>query len=124
MKSTKKILIVEDEPTYLRILTTKLKQHGFWPMEATNGREGLAIAIQEKPDLILLDLKMPQMDGLEMAKALRQNDWGKTAKIIVLTNLADMEKVQQVVEMDVFQYLVKADIQIDELIEKIKKAVE
>lgn len=86
-----------------------------------NGEEGLALALEKQPDLILLDLQMPKMGGIEMAENLRVDEWGKKAKVIILTNVSsDMNKTQQAVENKIFQYLIKTDIKIEDLVSKVK----
>lgn len=73
----KKILIVEDEESLLKTLGEKFTLEGFEVVKAQNGVEGLRVALQEHPDLILLDIVMPVMGGMEMLGKLRQDDWGK-----------------------------------------------
>ena len=82
MESLKKtILIVEDEPVYQEALVNKFNIEGFDTLTAENGEEGLSIALEKHPDLILLDLQMPKMDGIEMAKKLRQDEWEKRRRL-------------------------------------------
>lgn len=116
----KKILVVEDEPSLLGALQNKLTQEGFEYIEARNGQIGLEKALQEKPDLILLDIIMPVMDGLTMLNKLREDEWGKTAPVIVLTNLSDDEKVMEAVKQGSYDYLIKSNWSINEVISKIK----
>ncbi|NQU83611.1 MAG: response regulator [Parcubacteria group bacterium] len=115
----KKILIVEDEISLIRILSARLKEEGFDVLEANNGKKGLEIALKEHPDLILLDIIMPLMDGMKMLEKLRKDSWGKEAKIIVLTNLSN-GTVGEAVEKGVKDYLIKADWKLGEVIEKVK----
>ena len=126
-KNNKKILIievVEDEMPLRNALRDKLTHEGFVMLEATNGEEGLATALREHPDLILLDLLMPQMDGISMMKKLRQEgQWGKNVPIIILTNLsADDDKINQAItENEPAYYLVKSNWTINDLVEKIRE---
>ena len=84
----KKILIVEDEVVVALPLLDTLKKEGFDVIKAKDGEEGLAVALRDRPDLILLDILMPKMDGLTMMKKLRaENEWGKKAPIIFCKNL-------------------------------------
>ncbi|MBI5798672.1 MAG: response regulator, partial [Candidatus Yonathbacteria bacterium] len=108
------ILVVEDEEPMQLVLRDVLKVEGYTVLEAKNGIEGLDHALKKHPDLILLDILMPKMDGLEMLKKLREDAWGKNAPVIVLTNLSDNEDIAKAVEEDVFEYFVKTDIRIDE----------
>jgi len=117
----KTILVVEDEQGIQRVLCDKLREEGFSVLEAKNGEEGLAIAKSSHPDLILLDILMPIMDGIEMLKRLRTDEWGKGVQVILLTNLSEEEKVSNAMELGIFDYLVKADWSLLEVIKKIKE---
>src|SRR3989344_199117 len=120
------ILIVEDELPLLNAYADRFMEEGFVVLKASNGQEGLDLAIKEKPDLILLDILMPVMDGLTMMQKLRENNaWGKTVPIILLTNLsADEKKIKQIVsENSPAYYLVKLDWSLSAIIEKAKMAV-
>lgn len=122
-----KILVieaVEDDTSLRNVLRDKLSLEGFSVLEAKDGEEGLAVALKEQPDLILLDILMPKMDGITMMKKLRQtNEWGKKVPIILLTNLsADDEKINQAVaENEPAYYLTKSNYTISDLIAKIRE---
>jgi len=94
MSNKKKILIVEDEEPLKLTLKKKFKNEGFSVLEATNGEDGLKLTQEKKPDLILLDIVMPVMDGMTMLKKLRKQDFGKEMPVILLTNLADTSDVK------------------------------
>ncbi|MBI5221908.1 MAG: response regulator [Candidatus Magasanikbacteria bacterium] len=121
MENKKTILIVEDEVSLLNALRDKLTREGFVTLEAKNGEEGLEVALREHPDLILLDIIMPVMDGMTMLSKLRNDSWGKKVKVIILTNLSDTEKVSAAMAKGTFDYLVKADWKLEEVIVKIKE---
>jgi DNA-binding response OmpR family regulator len=115
----KKILIVEDEIAYVKLLRTRL-EFNYKVLDASNGKDGLAIAKKEHPDLILLDIIMPIMDGMAMLKELRKDHWGKEAKVILLTNLEASEKIVTQVTTDLpIYYFVKSDVKLDDLLDKI-----
>lgn len=117
----KKILIVEDEAPLRNAVTDILTFEGFTVFQAKNGQEGLDIALKEHPDLILLDLMMPVMDGLTMLEKLRQDqEFGKGAAVILLTNINDPEKVAQATEAGSYDFLVKSDWNIEDVVKKIK----
>lgn len=119
-----KILIVEDEVVISKVYADELRDEGFLVLTATNGRDGLELAIREKPDLILLDILMPIMDGLTMMDHLRQKDlYGKNVPIILLTNLsASEEKIMKaIIKNEPAYYLVKSDWNLSDVIEKIKE---
>src|SRR3989344_5503419 len=121
---TKKILITEDETLLRSALSEKLRLEGFEVLAAENGQKGLELALAEHPDLILLDIIMPVMDGLTMLKHLRQDAWGKTAPVILLTNLAANDNIMpEVIEQQPAFYLVKTDWTLDKVVEKIKETL-
>lgn len=119
-----KILIVEDEVVINKVYKEELEDRGFTVFSATNGKEGLDMALNHKPDLILLDILMPVMDGLMMMDQLRQKEeYGKNVPIILLTNLsASEEKIMQAItKNEPAYYLVKSDWNLDQVIEKINE---
>ncbi len=121
MNQPKTILIVEDEQNLLDVLADKLGASGFSVLKAENGEKGLDLALKYHPDLILLDILMPKMDGLTMVRRLREDVWGSTASVIILTNLVDNEKVMEAVKNKVSDYLIKTDCKLKDLVEMIKK---
>lgn len=119
--NNKKILIAEDDKSLLNVLSDSFTIAGFTVLGAVNGQEALALALSEHPDIILLDIQMPVMDGLEMLAKLRQDNWGKQAKVTLLTNFSDIEKVAKAAERGAYDYLVKSDWKTQDIIEKVKK---
>ena len=117
----KQILIVEDEKQLLDALRDKLTREGFTVLTTENGATGLEAAFQKHPDLILLDIMMPEMDGMTMLKALRKDDWGKNAPVILLTNLSDVKHISEALNDKVTDYLIKSDWDIDDVAKKIKQ---
>jgi len=116
----KKVLIVEDELAYIRLLHDSLT-HSYKVLDAHDGQQGLALAKKEKPDLILLDIRMPRMDGLAMLKELRKDAYGKDAKVILLTNLEANDKIVVQVTHDLpTYYLVKSDVELYDLLDKVR----
>jgi DNA-binding response OmpR family regulator len=118
-----KILIVEDEDIALQPLVERFAAEGFEVVAARDGEEGLEKAVRERPDLILLDIIMPKMDGMTMLKKLRETDeWGKKVPVILLTNLsADEEILKGIAEDEPAYYLVKVNWTLDEIVEKVKQ---
>lgn len=117
----KKILIVEDDPPQLDVLIDRFKQEGLEVLSAGNGIDGLKMALENHPDIILLDIVMPKMDGLEMFKKLRADEWGKKAQVILLTNLqADDQIMKTVTEYEPSFYLLKTDWKLDEIVARIR----
>lgn len=105
----------------MNILFKSLKKEGFEVSQAMDGEEGLAKARKEHPDLILLDIILPKMNGLEVLEKLRQDKWGMGAKILILTNLSDGEHVLKAIQGKAYDFLVKADWKMEELIKKVKE---
>ncbi len=91
--SQKKILIIEDSTDLADSLQDLLIFKGYQPLKALDGKSGLNLALNEKPDLILLDLKLPDIDGFEVLRKLRQDDWGKDARVLILTASDTTEKI-------------------------------
>lgn len=123
-KIEKKILIVEDEVSLRNALKDKLTHEGFVTLEAKNGEEGLAVALREHPDLILLDIVMPKMDGMTMLKKLRaENEWGKSVPVIILTNLTsdNEQRNRDITETEPSYYFVKTDWTLEDILTKIRE---
>lgn len=123
-KSRQHILVIEDELPIIQALQDKFTRAGFEVSSAKNGKDGLEIALKEQPDLILLDLVLPKMDGMTMLKKLRDDEWGKDVPVIILTNLSDMKKVDEAAKDYVFDYLIKADWKIEEVVERVKERLD
>lgn len=118
----KLILAVDDENDVLLIIKTALQSEGYRVLTAPNGKDGLALAEEKQPNLILLDLMMPEMDGMEVLRKLKES--GRTAKIpvIILTGLSDRSKVRQALDQGTSFYIVKP-FDYQELVSKVKLAL-
>jgi DNA-binding response OmpR family regulator len=116
----KKILIVEDEPMLSQVLADKFIEEGFEVQTAADGQEGLDKALAWKPDVTLLDIVMPRMDGMTMLHKLRAVPEGKDLSVILLTNLSDTEDVYDAMANGVFDFLVKSHWDIDELVHEVQ----
>jgi len=121
MENKKKILVVEDDLPLRNILQNKLVREGFDVFEAKNGKEGLEIALAKHPDIILLDIIMPVMDGMTMLTKLREDVWGADAKVFILTNLSDTKKVADAITQGSYDYLVKTDWTLEDIIIRIRE---
>lgn len=124
MEKKKKILIIEDEPALRSVLQEKLESQGFGILTAKNGQEGLELAIKEEPELIVLDVVMPRMDGFVMIEKLRHDPWGKDAKVIILTNLSGQEYILRASNNQVYDFIIKSDVRIEDLVKQIKLRLE
>lgn len=116
----KKLLIVEDEQTLAQVLSDKFLQEGFDVKTAGNGQEGLDTVASWRPDLILLDIIMPVMDGMTMLHKLRALPLGKDIPVILLTNLSDTENVYDAMENGVYDFLIKSHWDIDQLVHEVQ----
>src|SRR3989344_2983901 len=106
----KQILIVEDDKSLLQVLYDKLTQEGYSILSAVNGAIGLEAAQKNHPDLILLDIVLPKMDGMAMMHKLREDEWGKKVPVIILTNYdATDKRLTEIVSDQPAYYLIKAD---------------
>ena len=119
----KKILIVEDEPDIREAMAEAIAQAGFTVVLAENGAVGLQKAQAEEPDLILLDIIMPVMDGHEFLKRLRLEPWGKTVKVIMLTAMDDVKNIANAHEGAIADYLIKAHSSLDEIVQKVRETI-
>lgn len=115
-----KILIVDDEPIVQKVLSEALRAEGFETISALDGEKGLSIAFSQKPDLILLDIIMPKMDGISVLKKLKESPRTKEIPIVVLTNLREGEAIDISEKSGVLGYLVKADYTLKDLVAKIR----
>ena len=117
------ILVIEDEKSLADNLQERMKNVGFETISASDGSDGLKIALNRHPDLILLDLLMPNVDGMSMLKDLRKDYWGKNVPVIILTNLSSSdEKINKdLTNLEPTYYFMKTEIGVDGIIEKIKE---
>jgi len=106
----------------LQALVEKFGREEFETLEAGNGEDGLATALKEHPDIILLDIVMPKMDGMTVLKKLREDEWGKKVPVILLTNLSatGADIIEGIVEQEPSYYLVKSDWKIEDVVAKVK----
>jgi len=116
-----KILLVEDDPFLLSMYATKFETENFEVIVAEDGDKGLKLAIQELPNIILLDVLLPKKDGFEVLKELKSNKATSNIPVILLTNLSQKSEIEQGLSMGVEDYLIKAHFMPTEVVEKIKK---
>ncbi|OHB21912.1 MAG: hypothetical protein A2939_01430 [Parcubacteria group bacterium RIFCSPLOWO2_01_FULL_48_18] len=121
----KRILVVEDDTAYRKALVKKFLSEGFNVQEAEDGEKGLASALQEHPDLILMDVIMPKVDGLTMTRRLREDEWGKNARILYLTSLESDEKIMnQLLENRPAYYLIKTAWTLDDIVDRVRSLLD
>jgi len=119
----KTILIVEDEPILQKTLTMALEQEGYEIKSALDGEIGLNMAKTIKPDLILLDLILPKMDGFEILDELKKDETSKEIPIIILTNLESSQDIERALGLGAKTYLVKANYDLKDVIQKVKENI-
>ena len=122
----KKILIIEDDATLRRAVVEKLGHAGYRVLEAKDGQEGLSVAMTQRPNLILLDLMLPKLDGMGVLAELRdeQNVWGKKVPVMIITNLGETDQRRKRAEkLNVSAYIDKSQHQLDEIVQMVEKAL-
>ncbi len=119
--SQKKILIADDEIDLREALSTALSSAGYATVTAKNGAEALELALKEKPDLILLDIMMPDINGHETLNKLRKDDWGKSVPVLFLSNLDDATNIAQGFGLKGNGYIIKSNTSLEEITKKVKQ---
>jgi DNA-binding response OmpR family regulator len=120
----KTILVVEDDNFLLSMYATKLNLENYKVLQATTGVQALKVVSKELPDLILLDLKLPEMDGFEVLKNLKASKETGAVPVIVLTNYSEKEHIDQCFSLGAADYLIKAHFVPSEVVAKIKRILE
>jgi len=118
-----KIAIIEDDPVINQMYRMKFEAAGFEVQIADNGKRGVSLVEVFQPDIILLDLKMPQMDGGEALALIRANDSSKQTPVIVLTNLGEEEAPKDLRKLGIHSYIVKADLTPKQVVGRVKEAL-
>jgi len=119
----KKILFIEDESALQRTFNDALSGEGYEVVSALDGETGLRLAKELKPDLILLDLVLPRVHGLDVLRKLKASEETNSIPVIILTNLEDIKDVEKSIELGATTYLVKSQYSLEEVISKIKQAL-
>lgn len=119
----KKILFIEDESALQKTFGDILGQEGYEMISALDGEIGLKLAREKKPNLILLDLILPKLNGFDVLKKLKEDKETKDIPIIILTNLEEIDDIDKALELGATTYLVKAQYSLEEVVERIKKVL-
>jgi DNA-binding response OmpR family regulator len=117
------ILVIEDEADLREAMMEALTEEGYKVSGADNGLTGLNTALAEHPDLILLDIMMPVMDGQEVFRRLRADEWGKDAKVVMLTAMDDVNNIALAHEAKPLDYFIKAHHSLEDLVKQIRLLV-
>lgn len=120
----KKVLIIEDEEALLIMLAEKLRREGYEVSTAKDGEEGLAELKKEKLDLVLLDIVMPKMGGLEVLEIMHGDEQLSKIPVIIISNSGQPVEIQKAEELGAKDYLVKAEFEPQEVVDKVNKLLE
>ncbi len=118
-----KIAIIEDDQVISQMYRMKFEADGFEVQLADNGKQGVALVKSFLPDIILLDLQMPNMNGEEALTQIRAADWGKQIPVIILTNLGEEEAPKSLRSLGILNYIVKADLTPRQVVARVKEAL-
>jgi DNA-binding response OmpR family regulator len=118
-----KIAIIEDDPVINQMYRMKFEADGFEVQIADNGKRGVALVEEFSPDVILLDLQMPLMNGAEALTEIRSHEWGKHTPVIILTNLGEEEAPKSLHTLGIHSYIVKADLTPRQVVARAKEAL-
>ena len=121
--TAKRLLLVEDDRFLRRACEVSLKQRGFAVTSAVDGEEGLRLARSERPDLILLDMLMPKLSGLDVLKALRSDAATRGLRVLVLSNSSREQDVQEVTRLGIEGYLVKSNLSLQSLGDEVTRVL-
>ncbi len=118
-----KIAIIEDDPVISQMYRMKFETDGFDVALADTGERGVALVEQFAPDIILLDLQMPEMSGDEALTIIRKEPWGKDIPVIILTNLGEEEAPKGIRGLGIHSYIVKAELTPRQVVQRVKEAL-
>jgi DNA-binding response OmpR family regulator len=124
LMESKRILLVEDDRFLRRACETSLRQRGFTVIAAADGEEGLRLARTEAPDLVLLDLLMPKLPGVEVLRGLKADPATETIPVLILSNSSREQDVAEVFRLGAVDYWVKANLSLKELGERVAKLLD
>lgn len=119
-----KVLLIEDEPEVLELYRLKLTLDEYNVVTADNGKDGLKKAVDESPELIFLDIKMPEMDGFEVLKKLRSDTKTKNIPVVILSNFDEQDMIEKGLSLGANEYLIKSQFTPEEISSKIKNWIE
>jgi len=118
-----KIVIIEDDPVISQMYRMKFEADGFDVQLANNGKRGVELVEAFSPDIILLDLQMPEMNGVDVLEIIRKNSWGKDIPVIILTNMGEEESPKEIRALGIHSYIVKANLTPRQVVQRVKEAL-
>ena len=119
----KKVLIIEDEENLKFLLVQKFTEEGFDVEEAIDGEEGMKKLKENKPDLVLLDLLLPGIDGFEVLSRLKRDSNLESIPVIIISNFSQEGEIERGLKLGAIDYLIKADLTLDKIVERVRKAL-
>ncbi len=123
MEAKKKVLVIDDENDILLIIKSALHEEGYDVATANNGYDGLALAEDASPDLIILDIMMPEMDGFEVLQQLKENEKTAQIPVVILTGMSSKDKIREALNKGIDYYIVKP-FEYQDLVSKVKIAID
>ena len=118
-----KIAIIEDDQVISQMYRMKFEADGYDVQLANNGKHGVELVEAFLPDIILLDLQMPEMNGVEALEIIRANDWGKNIPVMILTNLGEEEAPKKLRTLGIHSYIVKANLTPRQVAQRVREAL-
>jgi len=115
----KTILVIDDDDALRTAMVATIEKAGYTVIQATNGQDGITTALAERPDLILLDILMPRMDGRETLRELRSREETSDIPVILLTSVSDLSYVAEITTHEHVDYLIKTDVSLADIVKKI-----
>ena len=122
-KRTALLLVAEDDQFYANLYRTKLEKEGFGVIVASNGTQTIELLKKNNPDLIILDLVMPELDGFEVLKKIKEEKDIRSVPVIVLSNLGQEEDIERAKALGVFKYIIKSNVSIHQMVESVEEAL-
>jgi len=119
--NTYKVLVIEDSPELADSLEDILKLRGYTPLIATTGKQGIDLALEHHPDLILLDIKLPDISGYDVFHTLRKDTWGAKADVMILTASESLENIAKNINLPLEDILFKPEQSVSDLLEKVTR---
>jgi two-component system alkaline phosphatase synthesis response regulator PhoP len=119
-KMAKVVLVIEDDTSLLNVLAYKISEEGFQVLKAENGQAGLEMALREHPDLILLDLLLPKLSGLNLLDNLRKDKKGKKIPVFILSNLTENDTIYKSITLNTAAYFIKSNSSLEHIATEVK----
>lgn len=121
---TETVLVIEDSSYLAESLVDMLKMNDYSTLHAHSGKQGVALALEHQPDLILLDIRLPDINGYEVFSHIRTTDWGKQARIMILTASESIENIAKNIDLPIEDIMFKPEWSMQDILEKIKERLD